>query len=75
VPNATLVGRIIYGNAVFVHQQVAQVLLRGQMRPAGSISYWTLKANGDALTGEIVRQIEGVSPRGAPTPVTGTRVK
>ncbi|MBL0172870.1 MAG: hypothetical protein IPP90_19625 [Gemmatimonadaceae bacterium] len=75
VPNATIGGRFTDGAAVFVQKQTVQLNMNGEMHSAEATVTWTLRANGDAMTGGIVRELPGMSVPTEPAPVTGTRSK
>jgi len=58
----------------FMQRSEAKLNMNGDERTVVAISTWILKADGDALTGNLSREIEGVDFTGAPMAVTGRRI-
>lgn len=60
----------------FTQRSEATLNTNGQETKATVISTWALTAEGDAIKGTVVREIEGMMGPGMPAqPVTGTRIK
>jgi hypothetical protein len=75
-PEARFAALKAEGNEItFVQRSEAKLNMNGEERTAWAISTWSLKADGDLLTGTLGREIEGmVMPMPLPQPVTGRRV-
>lgn len=64
------------GAASFKQRSEATLNTNGQETKATVISTWALTAQGDAISGTVAREIEGMMGPGMPAqPVTGTRIK
>ena len=74
-PPAVMTGKANGGQAVFVHRATAQLNLNGESRSAEATTTWTLRVNGDALDGTMLREIKDVMLQVPmePSPVKGKR--
>ena len=74
-PASTLTGVLRDGTAVLVTTSFGVVVVNGEERSITVIQTWTLRADGDSLTGSVDRRIEEMPAvsTGAPTQVTGRR--
>lgn len=73
-PAAKLGGRISNGSAVFLQSQQVRMNMNGEEHVQTIKVTWTLKADGDALSGTMAREMPNMQG-GAPSAVSGTRVK
>lgn len=73
-PPRRLTTRLADGPAVFELRSVARIDTNGETAMRDAVSTFTLSANGDSLTGTILRRIEGADMPAKADPVTGTRV-
>ena len=74
-PQQTIGGHDGAEGAVFVAKSQAKVNINGEMSSVDMIVTWTLKANGDALSGTVFCEMLGGPATLVPTPVTGSRAK
>lgn len=77
-PAITLKGKVSATGGVLSQVQQLRVNVNGEERSVEVKVTWTLTANGDTLTGEIVRDMPAdMAPMGPmpPSTITGTRVK
>lgn len=76
-PPARFATAKVMGNAAtFVQRGQARMNLNGEESTVTSISTWSLKAEGDAISGTVARAIEGMEMPAMPAqPVSGTRIK
>jgi hypothetical protein len=67
----------VAGNeVVFTQRSEARLNMNGEEQIATAISTWTLKAEGDAMSGTLGRRIDGMDlPMPPPQPVKGTRLQ
>lgn len=60
----------------FVQRSQATLNANGEERQVTVTSTWSLTADGDAITGSVSREMEGMMGPGMPAqPVSGTRIK
>lgn len=74
-PPARMAAKLAAGPAVFVLTSQATINMNGETSTRTAVSTFTLSANGDTLTGTLVRRIEGMDFPASPMPVTGSRVR
>lgn len=74
-PPSRIAAKIAPGTVVFVLHSQAMLVTNGESTTRAATSTFTLSATGDALTGTVVRSIEGMDVPATPRPITGTRVK
>ncbi len=76
-PPATFATARVPGSEIrFVQRSQATLNMNGDERQATVVSTWTLKVDGDTISGIVAREIEGMmGPGMPPQPVSGTRVK
>ncbi len=74
-PESRFAALKVAGNEiVFTQRSEARLNMNGEEQLATAVSTWTLKADGDALTGTLGRRIEGMDlPMPPAQPVTGQR--
>ncbi len=71
----TFSGRLTPAGALFVQKQQSRVVMNDQEQLVNVTVTWTLSANGDALSGTLLREAPMLPEAAQPTPVTGSRVK
>lgn len=76
-PPARFAAAQVSGNSVqFVQRGKATMNTNGEETTVTSISTWSLTVAGDAISGTVAREIEGMEMPGMPAqPVAGTRIK
>lgn len=76
-PESRFAALKVAGNeVVFTQRSEARLNMNGEEHLATAISTWTLKADGDTMSGTLGRRIDGMDvPMPAPQPVTGTKLK
>lgn len=67
-------GRLSNGSAVLLQSQQVRMNMNGEEHVQTIKVTWTLKADGDALTGTMAREAPNMQT-GAPSVVSGTRAK
>jgi hypothetical protein len=75
-PPARFAAAKIAGNtSTFIQRSEARINTNGEEQTMWMVSTWTLTVSGNAITGDVRREIEGGMGPGMPAqPVTGTRV-
>jgi hypothetical protein len=68
-------GRTTTGGAAFTQHQQVRMNMNGEESTRDVLVTWTLRADGDALSGTMVRDMPGMSMAIPPGQVTGTRAK
>jgi hypothetical protein len=74
-PPSRMAAKVGTGAHVFVLTSQATININGETSTKNVTSTFTLSATADALTGTVVRVLEGVDMPSSPQPVTGSRVK
>lgn len=74
-PPARFAAKAVDGKVTFIHRSEATLNMNGQESKRTAISTYALEAKADALTGTLMRQIEGMDIPVEPQPFTGTRTK
>ena len=74
-PAATFRGAIDAAKVVFVQKSTVMLNMNGEQQSREVTVTWTLQANGDALSGSLLRVIADAPMAAEPTPVKGTRAK
>jgi hypothetical protein len=74
-PPSRMAARTATGPSVFVLISQAMINVNGESSTKTATSTFTLTAKDDALTGTLMRVIEGMDVEATPQPVTGSRVK
>lgn len=76
-PPARFATAKVAGDAVtFTQRSEVRMNANGEERTAWMVSTWALRVTGDALSGDVRREVEGGMGPGMPAqPVTGTRVR
>ena len=73
VPPAKIGGHEKDGSVLFVQKSVAHMNINGEDQALDVVVTWTLKPEGDALSGTVFRDMKGGPMTMTPTPVKGTR--
>lgn len=74
-PRATMGARATADATTFTQKQQLRINIDGAESVRDVILTWTLRANGDALTGTLARTMQDAPEMTQPSTVTGTRVK
>lgn len=74
-PPATFGGRVSGDSAVFMQKQSVRINMNGEESTRDVVLTWVLRAEGDALTGTLKRDMAAMPEAPEPSPVTGKRVK
>lgn len=72
-PSFTIGGRRTEKGATFVQISEATLNTNGEERKQRSIGTWTVEIQGDQLSGQVKREIEGLAIDIPPAPLKGTR--
>lgn len=74
-PPAVFGGRVSGDSAVFTQKQSVRINMNGEESTRDVVMTWVLRADGDALTGTLTREMAAMPEAPEPSPVTGKRVK
>ncbi len=74
-PPMTFSGRLTPAGALFVQKQQSRVVMNDEQRVVDVTVTWTLSANGDTLSGTLLREAPMLPEAAQPTPVSGSRIK
>ena len=75
-PPVRIAGKRVDGEVSLVSTSEATLSTNGEETKVKAVSTWVLRANGDAVQGNVTRQLVGVDiPGMGAQPVTGTRAK
>jgi hypothetical protein len=74
-PPLRFAGAAVGATATLTGTSTARINMNGEEQIVQSTITWTFRANGDVLTGTMLRAIPGHEMGGEPSPVKGTREK
>ena len=74
-PPSTAAAKAGSGSHVFRQQQEIRLNMNGEAITRTATLTWTLQADGDTLSGTLLREIADMPVAAEPTPVKGTRSK